>query len=80
MVIMMPKSVGTAIVLSFFFGPLGMLYSTVAGGLIMLVVTPIIVIPTLGLGLLLTWPICIIWAAVAASSHNNKLYGYAQGG
>lgn len=79
-VIMAPKSVGTAIVLSLFFGPLGMLYSTVAGGLIMIVVNLIIVLPTLGLGLLLTQPICVIWAAVAASTHNSKLYRYAQGG
>lgn len=79
-VMMPPKSVGAAIALSFFFGPLGMLYSTVPGGLIMLLVNLIIVFPTLGLGLLITHPICVIWAAVAASQHNSKLYAYAQGG
>jgi hypothetical protein len=79
MIIMMPKSVGTAIVLAFFFGPLGMLYSTVVGGLVMLLVNIVIVLPTLGFGLLITWPICIIWAAMAASTHNSKIYGYVQG-
>lgn len=67
------KSVGIAILLTVLFGPLGMLYSTVVGGLIMLVVTPIFAFITLGFGLLLTWPICIVWAALAVSSHNSKL-------
>lgn len=80
MVIVAPKSVGTAILLSFFFGPLGMLYSTVTGGLIMLVVTPILAFITLGFGLLITHPICVIWAAVAANSHNEKISRYAQWG
>ncbi len=79
-VVMMPKSVGAAIALSFFFGPLGMMYSTVVGGLVMLLVNLIVVVPTLGLGLLITHPICIVWAAVAASQHNSNLYRYAQGG
>ena len=67
------KSVGVAIVLSFFFGPLGMLYSTVSGGLIMMAVSFVFALVTMGLGLLITWPICIIWAARAAKAHNAKL-------
>ena len=67
------KSMGIAILLTVLFGPLGMLYSTILGGVIMLVVTLIIGVVTLGFGLILTWPICIIWAAVATSSYNKKL-------
>lgn len=67
------KSVGVAFLLTFLFGPLGMLYSTVAGGLVMLLVTPVFALFTLGLSLFVTWPICIIWACVAASSHNDRL-------
>jgi hypothetical protein len=37
-VVRLPKSVGVALVLSFLFGPLGLLYATIKGGLIMLVV------------------------------------------
>lgn len=80
MVVMVPKSVGTAIVLAIFFGPLGMLYSTVPGGLVMLLINVILVIPTLGTVLFITWPAGIVWAAVAANTHNSKLYGYVQGG
>ena len=80
MIVMMPKSVGTAIVLAIFFGPLGMLYSTVTGGLVMLAVNIILAIPTIGTVLFITWPIGIVWAAVAANTHNSKLYAYTAGG
>lgn len=67
------KSAGVAIILTVLFGPLGMLYSTIGGGIIMMVVSLLVAIPTAGFGLIITWPICIIWAAVAASSYNKKL-------
>jgi len=66
------KSAGVAFLLSFFFGPLGMLYATVPGALIMMVVTPIVAILTVGLGLFVTQPICIIWAVLAVNSMNKK--------
>ena len=61
-----PKSVGLALLLTFFFGPLGMLYSTVTGGVVMFFVSLFVGFFTLGIGLLVTWPICIVWAMVAA--------------
>jgi uncharacterized RDD family membrane protein YckC len=67
------KSVGLALVLTFFFGPLGMLYSTVAGALIMLVVTFVSALFTFGLAFVITWPICMIWGGLAAASHNTAL-------
>ena len=39
----------------------------------MFIVTLVVGIPTLGLGLIVIWPICIIWAAVAVNSYNKKL-------
>jgi len=67
------KSVGVSLLLTFFFGPLGMLYSTIWGGVIMLIVSIILGLVTLGLSFFLTWPVCMIWGAVAASSYNKKL-------
>ena len=61
------KNTGVAIILAIIFGPLGMLYSTVAGGIIMMIVSFVVALFTLGLGLIITWPICVIWAAVAAN-------------
>ena len=73
-VIVMPtKSVGVSIILTVLLGPLGMLYSTIWGGLIMFVVSALVGLLTFGLGLVVTWPICVIWAALAASSYNKRL-------
>lgn len=74
-IVRFPKSVALSIVLSLLFGPLGMLYSTVGGAIIMLIVTPIVAIPTFGLGLFITQPICAIWAASATNTHNKKMLG-----
>ena len=70
------KSVGVALLLTFFFGPLGMFYSTVSGALIMLGV--LIVggfvagVLTLGLAWLFWWPMVwlasMVWGCVAASN------------
>jgi len=70
-----PKSVGIAIILTVLFGPLGMFYSTVAGAIIMMVVSVVAAVLTVGIGLLVTWPICIVWGAVSANSYNKKLLG-----
>lgn len=72
-VVSSPKSVGISILLTILFGPLGMLYSTVSGAIIMLILSIGLAFFTAGLSLFVTWPICIIWGAVAASSHNQKL-------
>lgn len=61
------KSVLLAFVLTFFFGPFGVLYSTVVGGIVMLFLCLIIGTLTIGFGLVLLWPICIIWGTVAAA-------------
>ena len=70
-----PKSTGVSIILAVLFGPLGMLYSTVAGGVIMMIVTLIVGALTFGIGLFVTWPICVVWGALAARAHNKKLNG-----
>ena len=72
-IVMAPKSVGIALLLTFFFGSIGMLYATVPGAIIMFILEVIIGIPTLGLGLLITHPICMIWSAVAANNYNKQL-------
>ena len=67
------KSVGIALILSILFGPLGMLYSTIPGAVVMFIINVIALIATAGLGLFVTWPICAIWAAVAANNKNKQL-------
>jgi hypothetical protein len=72
------KSMGLAIILALLFGPLGLLYSSVLAAIVMFVISIVVAIFTAGLGLLLTNPICAIWAAVAVNTHNKKLLGVSQ--
>jgi len=67
------KSMGVTILLTILFGPLGMFYSTIVGGIVMLIISVLVGIFTLGVGFLITWPICIIWAAVATNDSNKQL-------
>ena len=62
-----------AVVLGVAFGPLGLLYSTMSGAIIMFIVSIVIGLMTLGFVLFLTWPVCGLWAFVATKSHNAKL-------
>lgn len=68
-----PKSMGISIALTLFFGPLGMFYSTILGAIVMIIIDIIVGIFTLGFGLLVTWPIQVVWAAIATSMYNKKL-------
>lgn len=66
------KSVPAALVLAFLFGPLGLLYASVWGGII-LIITAILTLPlTAGLAALVLWPVSMIWAAMAAMASKRK--------
>jgi len=67
------KSMGVALLLAFLFGPLGMLYSTITGAVIMFIISVPVVLFTAGFGLLLTIPIGMIWSVSAINSSNRKL-------
>jgi hypothetical protein len=66
------KSIVLSLVLTFFFGPFGMLYSTVMGGIIMLIAYLVIGIPTLGWGLAALHPIAMAWGAWATHEYNQR--------
>jgi hypothetical protein len=67
------KSMGTSLLLTFLFGPIGMIYSTISGALIMLVLLLLISIYAFGIWLLIIWPIQLIWAAIAVNSYNKRV-------
>lgn len=67
------KSMVASILLSLVFGPLGLLYASVTGGIVMLLVSVVVAIFTLGIGLLITFPICIIWAVIATNTYNENV-------
>ena len=67
------KSVGVAFLLAFLFGPLGLLYASVVGGIVMFFLGILIAIVTFGFGLIFVWIGCIIWAIIAANNANKKM-------
>ena len=73
-----PKNMGIALVLAFLFGPLGLFYSTVKGGLIMVGIAFLVAILTLGIGLPLVWIPCVIWAYIATNKYNKELMSTGQ--
>lgn len=66
------KSVGASLILTFLFGPLGLLYSTVPGAIVMFILYIVIGIVTAGFGLIILHPITMIWGAVAVSNYNKN--------
>ncbi len=71
-VVAQQKSVGLAVFLSFLFGPLGMLYSTALGGTLIFFLNVFLLFTTFGTGWMLTWVVGMVWAAMAAQSHNSR--------
>ena len=71
------KSVGVAIVLTFFFGPFGLLYATVSGGLILLGVTFVVGFAMFGFFWFLFWPAIwvasMVWGGLAAANSQPRL-------
>lgn len=74
------KSMAAAVILAILFGPLGLLYASVSGGLILLVID-LIAIPvsflTLGIGTIIfpiVWVISIIWAVLAVQGKDQQVF------
>jgi hypothetical protein len=66
------KSVVAALVLTFLFGPLGLLYVSVVGALILLAVGILLFFFTLGLVVFPVWIAAMIWAAVEATNQHSR--------
>lgn len=68
-----PKNMGIALLLAFLFGPIGLCYSTVKGGIIMFLISLVVALVTLGFGVLIMWIPCVIWAYIATNNYNKEL-------
>lgn len=66
------KSQLVGFVLTFLFGPLGLLYSAPVAAVLLLVGAVLTGFLTFGLSALLFWPISILWSIVAVSLHNQQ--------
>lgn len=79
------KSSGLSFLLTFLFGPIGLFYSTISGGLIMLFGIPMVIGIIIGMGgiavgsvigilfLVFYWIIGIIWGLIETNNYNSKL-------
>jgi hypothetical protein len=67
-----PKSQKLAVVLATLFGPFGLFYASPVGGLFMTFVCAVVGVGTVGVGLLLAWPVCIFWAYVATAHEPTR--------
>lgn len=66
------KSVLAAFALTFFFGPLGLLYASTLGGIILLILAVFVGIFTFGIGGLITWPVAMVWGVLSALASKRK--------
>ena len=75
-----PKSMGIGLMLTLLFGPIGLLYATISGGIIMIIVDSVFALIglfTFGFSLFITIPtvnlICMAWAYVKINKYNAEL-------
>ncbi len=69
---MRDKSVLLALVLTFFFGPLGLLYASAWGAVVLIIVAALGVVPTMGFVLMFVWPAAMVWGAIAANNQHTE--------
>ncbi len=67
------RSIAGALLFCVILGPIGMLYSTVTGGVVMMVLAVLVVRVKLPMLLILIWLLSCIWGVAAANYYNNRL-------
>ena len=69
---MRKKSIVLAVILGTFFGPLGLIYSTVTGAVVLIPLAIMLgVLTPFALGALLVLPVSFVWAIVGTVRHNR---------
>ncbi|PTW46167.1 MULTISPECIES: hypothetical protein [Rhodovulum] len=59
-------NVAVAVLAALLLGPFGLFYVSRVAAIVMIVLTFVIALPTLGFGVLLTLPLGMLWAGIAA--------------
>lgn len=72
-VLLAQKSMPLALILTFFFGPLGLLYASVRDGLILICISIAVAFLTLGFGLIFVWIGSMVWAYMDVEKYNRAL-------
>lgn len=67
------KSVGVALLFSVILGPVGLLYASVWGGLLMIIISICVISNQLYFVTLLVWLISCIWSVAKVEGYNKKI-------
>ncbi len=67
------KSVAVTLLFCLFFGPVGLLYSSVTGGTVMLIFALLALRTKLYALLIAIWLLSCIWGVAATNKYNNKI-------
>src|SRR5580704_7251150 len=67
------KSVAGALIFSVILGPVGLLYASFWGGLLMIVVGIVVISSKFIFTILMFWIICCIWSVGAVEKYNRKI-------
>ena len=68
------KSVAAALMFSVFLGPIGLLYASLWGGLLMILIGIVVISSQFIFTMILLWLICCIWSVSAVESYNKKIF------
>lgn len=67
------KSVAGALLFSIFLGPIGLLYASTIGGVIMMVLGVVIFPTKLPFPIALVWILSCVWSVAAVNRYNRKI-------
>ncbi len=67
------KSVAVSLIFCVLLGPLGVLYSSIVGGVILILAALLIVKSKLFVLLILVWLVSCVWGVIATNYYNEKI-------
>lgn len=67
------KNLAAALLFSVFLGPIGLLYASTLGGIVMLVLGVIMVNGKLLLPIILVWLVSCVWSVIAVNRYNKRV-------
>lgn len=67
------KSLAGALLFTVFLGPIGLLYASSLGGIVMLVIAFIVACSKFFVPFALVWLGCSVWGVLAVNRYNNKI-------
>lgn len=67
------KSVAAALMFSVLLGPVGLLYATLWGGALMIMLGVVVISSKLLFPMILVWVSCCVWSVAAVEKHNRLL-------